>query len=257
MKSRIQSDDRGDAYSNYLGADASSKSTRGRIIESILVLAIYRTHLRRIRSSSQSLLHAYLRAARPGLERTAMATGRRARKAPSATAMALLHPSMSRKPASHHRRSARPDTAGFVVGASHSSSSTATSVSAPRSVSSPPPPPTLVHSAKAATKGSLLAPRPEDATGALPLARRRRWRRADGRSGGGSGRGASAEESARPLRNEFLGTPGWRSHEKGTTEVVLVRGDGAGDGDGQKKDAVDTEEEEEDEEDEEVRWRPR
>jgi len=59
-----------------------------------------------------------------------------------------------------------------------------------------------------------------------------------------------------PLRNEFLGTPGWRSHENGTNEVVLARGDGAGDGDGQKRvdDALEMEEEaeEEEEEDEEL-----
>lgn len=54
---------------------------------------------------------------------------------------------------------------------------------------------------------------------------------------------------ARPLRNEFLGTPGWRSHEKGTSEEVLLlpRGDAAGDGDGQKVEALETDEEDEEE----------
>lgn len=53
----------------------------------------------------------------------------------------------------------------------------------------------------------------------------------------------------RPPR-ELLGSPGRRSHEKGTTEVaVVVRGDGAGDGDGEKdEDLVDTEEDDEDDE---------
>lgn len=166
--------------------------------------------------------------------------------------MALLHPYRSRKPTnpppvSHHRRSARPDTVA-VFGANQSLS--ATSVSAPCAV----PSSSLVHSAKAATKGSLLAPRREDAEWTLTLARRRRE---GGRSGGGSGRGASSSGEARPPRNEFLGTPGWRSHEKGTTMEVLARGDGAGDGDGEKSEAVETEEEEDDEEEADVRWRPR
>ena len=55
---------------------------------------------------------------------------------------------------------------------------------------------------------------------------------------------------------ELLGSPGRRSHEKGTTEVaVVVRGDGAGDDDGEKEETVDTEED--DEADEEVRLRRR
>jgi len=51
---------------------------------------------------------------------------------------------------------------------------------------------------------------------------------------------------ARPPRNEFLGTPGCRSHEKGTREEVLARGDGAGDGDRHKVEAQETEEEDDD-----------
>jgi hypothetical protein len=91
----------------------------------------------------------------------------------------------------------------------------------------------LVHSAKAATKGSSS------------LARRRRGA---GRSGGG-GRGVPVPVGeASPTRDEFLGTPGWRSHENGTSEVaVLARGDS--DGDGQKvDDALEMEEAEDDDE---------
>jgi hypothetical protein len=61
-------------------------------------------------------------------------------------------------------------------------------------------------------------------------------------------------EARPPLRNEFLGTPGWRSHEKGTweevLELLLPSGEAAGDGDGQKVDeaALETEEEEDDDE---------
>jgi hypothetical protein len=57
------------------------------------------------------------------------------------------------------------------------------------------------------------------------------------------------EDEMRPAR-ELLGSPGRRSHEKGTTEVaVVVRGDGAGDDEGEKEvEPVDTEEDDEEEE---------
>jgi len=106
-----------------------------------------------------------------------------------------------------------------------------------------------VHSANAATKGSPLAAE-DAAAGSLARGRRRRRREEGGCSGGGigSGSGVPVGEARRPPRNEFLGTPGWRSHEKGTREEVLARGDGAGDGDGQKVDeALETEEEDDDE----------
>ena len=69
-----------------------------------------------------------------------------------------------------------------------------------------------------------------------------------GGGGSGSGSGVTAGD-ARPTRDEVLGTPGWRSHEKGTSEALLARGDAAGDGgDGQKVEAlVETEEEDEEE----------
>ena len=89
-----------------------------------------------------------------------------------------------------------------------------------------------------------------DAAGSLVRGRRRRRRREEGGcSGGGSGSGMPVGE-ARPPRNEFLGTPGCRSHEKGTREEVLARGDGAGDGDGdglKVDEALETEEEDDDE----------
>lgn len=138
-------------------------------------------------------------------------------------------------PASRHDRAMRLELA--VVGVSQSLSS-ASSV-----------PSSLVHSTKAAAKGSAAG-----AGAGASTARRRlrcRQRRVEGRSGGG-GSGTAAvplDEEIRPARL-LLGSPGRRSHEKGTTEVVVVvRGDGAGDVDGEKEEeAVDAEEDEEVEE---------
>ena len=88
------------------------------------------------------------------------------------------------------------------------------------------------------------------AAGSLARGRRRRRREEGGCSGGGigSGSGVPVGEARRPPQNEFLGTPGWRSHEKGTREEVLARGDGAGDGDRHKVEALETEEEDDDDE---------
>ena len=88
------------------------------------------------------------------------------------------------------------------------------------------------------------------AAGSLARGWRRRRREEGGCSGGGigSGSGVPVGEARRPPRNEFLGTPGWRSHEKRTREEVLARGDGAGDGDRHKVEALETEEEDDDDE---------
>jgi hypothetical protein len=113
------------------------------------------------------------RPVRPCPARPTTATGRRMTKAPSATPMALLHPYRSSNPTippavMDHRRGALRTTDSGVGG-----NSASMSMALARS---------LVHSASAAAKGSMMPGAP--VAGLLALRREGR-----ARSGGGSGSG--------------------------------------------------------------------
>lgn len=130
-----------------------------------------------------------------------------------------------------------------------------------RPASDPAPPRSLVHSARAAAKGSAVS-----AWGLLQARRRRAcrwWRGLDvvgARSGGGSGSGVGAEDGVpAPAGRRVLGMPGWCSQENGTEVVVVAvvpRPRGEGDGEDAADDTVERDDEDDDD-DEKVRWRRR
>jgi hypothetical protein len=162
------------------------------------------------------------------------ATGRRRMNAPSATAMAFLHPYRSSKPPP----AAAMDHRGRVLGAAGDAGKRLSMSPA----SDPAEGRSLVHSASAAANGSA--------------ARRRCPRRAPeggaARRGGGSGSRGGAGGDAASAGSRTFGMPGWCSHEKGTAP----RGDG--DGVEAAEDDVESDDEEVDEEgdgEEKVRWR--
>jgi hypothetical protein len=165
--------------------------------------------------------------------------------APSATAMAFLHPYRSSNPppdAAMDHRGRRFGAAGDA--GKRLSISPASDAAEERS---------LVHSASAAANGSA-------APGGGGTARRRCPRRAPeggaARRGGGSGSRGGLGGDAASAGSRAFGMPGWCSHEKGTEVAERPRGDG--DGVEAAEDAVESDDEDVDEEDgveEKVLWR--